>query len=430
MLLVFPFTLLEKEKPMLEHGFAQPSVITRLRHGPLGPHLETLATTLHQHGYARNSIRGYLRACYQFGQWLSQQGYTIADVDAALVARYLHGLPPPPVGRRSKAVAGLPHLLTLWQQQGLLSSAAPLQPQTATDDWLGRYMQYLEQVCGAAASTRTRYRRVVQRLLTTCFATRPLVWSTLQAQDLTTFLRHEAATTSGAGRKMPSVAVRSFLRFLVFCGELPPGFEAAVPIPRQWTHAPLPQRLTTEEVERVLTTCLGESPKALRNHAILMLLARLGLRAHQVASLGLEDLDWHAGRVHIRPGKTHHARVLPLLQEVGRAVAAYLHDGRPATTSRILFLHCRAPFAPFADPTVIGQSARRACLRAGIPARPRLGAHTFRHTAASQMVNRGASFKEVADVLGHQSLQTTGIYAKLDVEALAAVALPWGDEAV
>jgi integrase len=322
---------------------------------------------------------------------LSQQGYTIADVDVALVARYLHGLPPPPVGRRSKAAAGLPHLLTLWQQQGLLPSAAPLQPQTATDDWLGRYMQYLEQVCGAAANTRTRYRRVIQRLLTTCFATRPLVWSTLQAQDLTTFLRHEAATTSGAGRKMPSVAVRSFLRFLVFCGELPPGFEAAVPIPRQWTHAPLPQRLTTEEVERVLTACLGESPKALRNHAILMLLARLGLRAQEVASLGLEDLDWHAGRVHIRPGKTHHARVLPLLQEVGRAVAAYLHDGRPATTSRLLFLHCRAPFAPFADPTVIGQIARRACLRAGIPARPRLSAHTFRHYFVYQVQLRWSS---------------------------------------
>jgi len=429
MLLFFPFTLLEKEKLMLEYGFAQPSVITRLRHGPLGPHLETLATTLHQHGYARNSIRGYLRACHQFGQWLSQQGHTIADVDTALVARYLHGRPQPPIGRRSKAAARLPHLLTLWQQQGLLPSAAPLPPQTATDDWLGRYTQYLEQVCGAAASTRTRYRRVVQRLLTSCFATRPLVWHTLQAQDLTTFLRHEAATTAGAGRKMPSVAVRSFLRFLVFCGELPPGFEAAVPTPRQWTHATLPQRLTTEEVERVLTASRGESPKTLRNHAILMLLARLGLRAHEIVSLCLEDLDWHAGQVHIRPGKTHHARVLPLLQDVGHAVAAYLRHGRPATPHRIVFLHCRAPFAPFADPAIIGQLARRTCLRAGIPARPRLGAHLFRHTAASQMVNRGASFKEVADVLGHQSLQTTGIYAKLDVETLAAVALPWGGDA-
>src|SRR2546426_12719365 len=99
MLLFFPSTLPEKEKPMLEYGFARASVIAQLRRGPLGPHLEALATTLHQHGYARNSIRGYLRACAQFGQWLAQQGSTIADVDAALVARYIHGLPQPPAGR-------------------------------------------------------------------------------------------------------------------------------------------------------------------------------------------------------------------------------------------------------------------------------------------------------------------------------------------
>jgi len=430
MLLFFPSTLPEKEKPMLEYGFARASVIAQLRRGPLGPHLEALATTLHQHGYARNSIRGYLRACAQFGQWLAQQGSTIADVDAALVARSIHGLPQPPAGRGPKAAAGLPHLLTLWQQQGLLSSVGTLPPPTVAHHWLEQYAQYLEQVCGAAVSTRTRYLRIAQRFLTACFDTRPLVWSTLQAQDLTTFLRQEVATTHGAGRKMPSVALRSLLRFLVFCGELPPGLEAAVPTPRQWTHATLPQRLTAEEVERVLTVCQGESPKALRNHAILMLLARLGLRAHEVASLCLEDIDWYEGRVRIRPAKTHHERVLPLVQEVGRAVAAYLRHGRPATPSRTLLLHCRAPFAPFADPRAIGQIAMRACLRAGIPARPRLGAHTFRHTAASPMVNQGASFKDVADVLGHHSLQTTGIYAKLDVTALASVALPWMGDAV
>ena len=228
---------------------------------------------------------------------------------------------------------------------------------------------------------------------------------------------------------MPGVAVRALLRFLVFCGELRPGLEAAVPTPRQWTHATLPQRLTAEEVERVLATHTGGPPKDRRNHAILMLLARLGLRAHEVASLRLEDLDWREGRVLIRPGKTHHARVLPLSSDVGHAVAAYLRHGRPTTINRLVFLHCRAPFAPFADAAAISRIATRAVERAGVTGPPRLGAHTFRHTAASQMVNRGASFKDVADVLGHQSLQTTGLYAKLDLEALTAVALPWSGEA-
>jgi site-specific recombinase XerD len=428
MLLFFPFTLLEKEKPMLEHGFARPSVITRLRGGPLGPHLETLATTLHQRGYARNSIRGYLRACAQFGRWLAQQGYPIAEVDATLVTRYLRGLPQPPVGRSPKAAAGLPHLLTLWQQQGLLPPAAQPPPRTAADPWLEHYTQYLEHVCGTAASTRTRYLRIITRFLSAYGDTRAQGWSALQAQDMTTFIHREAAATHGAGRKMPSVAVRSFLRFLVGCGELSPGLEAAAPTARQWTHAPLPQRLTAEEVERVLVTSSGATPKALRNHALLRLLARLGLRAHEVAALCLDDLDWYEGRIRIRPGKTHQARVLPLVQDVGQAIAAYLERGRPATTSRHVFLAGRAPFQPLTDATAISRITTRALQRAGVTSHLRLGAHTFRHTAAAQMVNRGARFKEVADVLGHRALQTTGIYAKLDLDALVAVALPWMGE--
>ena len=415
---------------MIEHGFTRTSVITRLRRGPLGTHLDALATILHQHGYAPDSIRRTLRAGEQFGRWLAQHGHAIADVDEALVERYIRTLPPPPSGCWPKAAAGLPHLLRLWRQQDLLPPPSGLPLQTEATQWLGRYTQYLEHVCGTAPSTRTAYLRIVTRLLAVLFGAGRVQWHTVSAQVLADFVRQEAATKHGGGRQLPSVAVRSFLRFLVFSGELPPGLEAAVPIPRQWIHAPLPSRLTGEEVERVLALCTGGGPTALRNHAILLLLARLGVRAHEVAALCLEDINWYEGWVRIRPGKTHHERVLPLLQEVGEALAAYLQHGRPRTASRHLFLHCRAPFAPFADPRAIGLIARRACLRAGIPARPRLGAHTFRHTAASQMVNQGASFKDVADVLGHRSLQTTGSYAKLDVEALAGVALPWMGDVV
>jgi len=293
-----------------------------------------------------------------------------------------------------------------------------------------RYAQYLEHVCGTATSTRTAYLRIVTRFLAARFGSGRVQWNTLPAQALTDFVRQEVATKHGGGRQLPSVALRSLLRFLVFSGEVAPGLEAAVPIPRQWTHATLPCRLTVEEVERVLATWTGGSPKALRNHAILLLLARLGVRAHEVAALCLEDLNWYESHVRIRPGKTHRERLLPLVQEVGGAVAAYLQHGRPPTTSRHLFLHCRAPFRPLTDATAISRIATRALVRAGIASPARLGAHTFRHTAASQMVNQGASFKDVADVLGHRSLQTTGIYAKLDVEALAAVALPWMGDAV
>jgi site-specific recombinase XerD len=415
---------------MIEYGFTRTSMITRLRRGPLGPHLDALATTLHQHGYAPDSIRRTLRAGEQFGQWLAQHGHTIAEVDEALVERYLQTLPRPSAGRWPKAAAGLPHLLRLWRQQGLLPSRPCLVSQTEAAQWLVRYAQYLEHVCGSAPGTHTAYLRIVTRLLTALFGAGRVQWHTVPAQALTDFVRHEAATKHGGGRKVPSVAVRSLLRFLVFSGELAPGLEAAVPLPRQWLHVPLPYRLTNAEVERVLATCIDGGPAALRNHAILLLLARLGVRAHEVAALCLEDINWYEGRVRIPPGKTHHERVLPLVQEVGEAVATYLQHGRPLPPSRHLFLHCRAPFRPLTDATAVSRMAARALRRAGITSSARLGAHTFRHTAASQMVNHGARFKDVADVLGHRSLQTTGIYAKLDVEALAAVALPWMGDAL
>lgn len=413
---------------MIEQYFSRTPVIDRLRLGPLGPYLDNLATALHQQGYTRHTIRRYLWSCDRFGQWLSQQGYPIAEVHEALVARYVNGRQQRPAGRGPKATDGLSHLLTLWRQQALLPPRTDPPPATEVDQWLVQYAQYLEQVRGVAAGTRLCYLRLAKRFLIARFSSGPVTWSALQAHDITTFVHQEVITKRGTGRKMPGIAVRALLRFLVFRGELRPGLEAAVFSPRQWTHATLPQRLTAAEVERVLATHNGGTPKDLRNHAILLLLARLGLRSHEVVALRLEDIDWQKGCVLIRPGKTRHERLLPLVQDVGSALAAYLLRGRPATDSRIVFLHCRAPFRPLSSPTAIGRMATRALVRAGLADRPRLGAHLFRHTAASQMVNRGASFKEVADVLGHQSLESTGLYAKLDLAALASIALPWMGE--
>jgi len=199
---------------MIEQCFSRTSVITRLQLGPLGSHLDALATTLHQHGYAPDSIRRALRAGDQFGRWLSQQGYTIAEVDEALVERYISALSRPPSGRGPKAAEGLPHLLQLWRQHDLLPSRTCAPSRTEADQWLVRYAQYLEQVCGAATSTRTAYLRIATRFLAALFGSSHVQWSTVSAQALTDFVRQEAATKHGGGRKLPSVAVRSLLRFL------------------------------------------------------------------------------------------------------------------------------------------------------------------------------------------------------------------------
>jgi len=242
---------------------------------------------------------------------------------------------------------------------------------------------------------------------------------------ITAFVAQEVAMRQRSSRKLPAVAVRSFLRFLVFRGDIRPGFEAAALSPPQWQYASLPLRLTPENVERVLAVYQESTASSLRNRAMLLLLARLGLRAQDVISLGLDDIDWADGRLDLRPGKSHRARSLPLPQDVGQAVVAYLQGGRPHNERRQVFLRCRPPFHPLTN-SAVWWIVRQAFAHAGIVVPPGIASHIFRHTVASQMVNHGASFKEVADVLGHQSLQTTGIYAKLALDTLAAVALPWG----
>jgi len=409
---------------MLEHFFVRTHVIARLRLGPLGPYLDDLATLLHQHGYAPSSIQSYLRAGDTFGRWLHRQGYAVSEMDDAVFQRYVAGLKRYRSGHLPKAAEGLNHLRRFLQRHGVVCQRHAVIPPTPLEQWLAVYDAYLGQVVGVAVGTRQCYRPIVRRFMIVCFGSAAPEWQSLTAPMITAFVRQEASKRQGDGRKMPAVAVRSLLRFLVFRGEIRPGLEAAAPTPPQWTHAALPSRLTPQEVELLLATSQDGTTSSRRNRAMLLLLAWLGLRAHEVVSLCLDDIDWADGRLCIRPGKTHQARSLPLPQDVGQALVVYLQGGRPQSERRQVFLQCRPPFQPLTH-RAVWWVVRYAFQRAGIATRPRIGSHIFRHTAASQMLNHGASFKDVADVLGHRSLQTTAIYAKLELDALAAVALPW-----
>jgi integrase/recombinase XerD len=337
--------------------------------------------------------------------------------------RYVAGLKRDRSGHLPKAAQGLHHLCRFLQRHGVVPQHA-VTPTTPLEQWLAAYDAYLTQVVGLTVSTRQYYRRIVRRFMITCFGSAAPDWQAVTAARITAFVRQEATRCQGTGRKLPAAAVRSLLRFLVFRGEIRPGLEAAAPAPPQWRHAALPPRLTPEEVARVLAVYQDGSASSLRNRAMLLLLARLGLRAHDVISLCLDDIDWADGRLGLRPGKTHQARSLPLPQDVGHALVAYLQSGRPRSDSRHVFLRCRPPFQPLTR-SAVWWMVRQAFQQAGIVTRPGIASHIFRHTAASQMLNHGASFKDVADVLGHRSLQTTAIYAKLELDALAAVALPW-----
>jgi len=291
--------------------------------------------------------------------------------------------------------------------------------------WTAGYTDYLRDVVGAATATCVRHLPIVRRFIVACAGAGDPDWTGLSVQQVTEFIKHEAAQRTGYGRTAPACATRSFLRFLAWRGVVPSGLDRAIPAIRRARHASLPPHLSSEQLACLLERAAVPGPTEYRDRAILLLLARLGLRAGEVMALELGDLDWRAGQLRLRAGKCRRERALPLPQEVGAALAEYLQHGRPRHRNRRVFLTLTAPVQAFCQPAAVTKVVQRNLARTGIPLGRLTGAHMLRHTAASRMVNRGASFKDVADVLGHRSLQTTGIYAKLDLDALASVALPW-----
>jgi integrase/recombinase XerD len=413
---------------MINTLFARANVLARFEKSLLQPHLSGLAVRLQGPGYSRNIIRAYLSRAEKFGQWLSINDLNTSDVNEDLITRYVdEAIRQPRAERRSdgNARTGLVHLVRLLREKQVIPAVAITPAHTAAERWLAVFDKHLVQVAGAARNTRKKYLALARRFVAELFGEGPINWSSLQADHVAGFVTREAETRRGFSRKAAPVAIRAVLRFLVYSGEIRAGLEAAVPAMRHWKHAALPRHVSADEVERVLNLFRDASPRSRRNRAIVLSLARLGLRANEIVQLRLEDIDWRGGRLFIRRGKNRTERVLPLSQEVGDALAEYVIKARSRTGSPVVFLNYSPPYRPLAGPSAVSTMAKRALLSVGFAPGPRIGAHNFRHTVASVMVSKGATFKEVADVLGHQSLQTTGIYAKLDLQALTAVALPW-----
>jgi len=413
---------------MIKNIFTSAIIVARLETGPLGSYLDLLATALQKQGYAITTIGIHLREAHAFGNWLREQHH-LDEISELMFERYLADLssqrePLTPM-RRQKITTAIHLLLKHLRHAGVIAQPpAESLPETEVRQWLIRYQEYLEKVIGLAPKTCQKYLCFADRLLETMSQHGAIEWSAFTADKITAFLQTEVAPRKGSGPHGPATAVRSFLRFLVSQSQLSAGLEMAIPPIRRWSQAALPQRLSETEINRLLTICADRTATGGRNYAILLLLSRLGLRAKEVARLQLNDIDWVNGSLLARSSKTHCQRLLPLPQDVGEALLSYLQNGRPETTDREIFLSAVAPYRPLKTSSTISVTVKRLLARAGIK-RQSSGAHLFRHTAATQMVNRGASFKDVADVLGHQQLQTTGIYAKLDLAALSEVALPW-----
>jgi len=412
---------------MVEKYVTQPSARARLQSSVFGPYLPPLVQSLEQAEYAAETIRLHLRAVMRFGRWLQRRKITLSDVNEATVDRYIQHeqqkLPRVSGPRPYKAI-GLRHLLSVLRQQGIIAVPTDPGPFSSVEEWLRNFAAYLEHVTGCAPTTRHNYVRNARRLLQELFGDGEVEWAKLTAAILTRFVRREAGKLQPSACGQPVTATRALIRYLAFQGVVSEGLLGAVPSVLTKRHATIPRAIPAADVERVISSCPEASVYGLREKAIVLLLARLGLRAGEVIRLRLDDIDWVRGCLLVPAGKTHRERSLPLSQEVGEALAAYLQHARPTSVYRELFLRWRPPFSPLQSSTSISTLTRKLLRRADIRVY-RAGAHTLRHSLATGLVCNGVSFKLVADVLGHHSLATTEIYAKLDLGSLSHVALPW-----
>ena len=397
-------------------------IVSRVRfRGPLEPYAQGFADELVRQRYSpKTSMKNQLFFVSHLSRWLASQGQELSAlgcpevVEAFLEERRRLGY----VNRRTgKALAPL---LEYLHQLGVVARA-PQAELTPTEALLERYRSYLVGERGLMATTARSYSDTVRPFVVDHEVDGAPGLEGLSAAAVTEFVVEACAGQARSSAKRTVTALRSLLGFLHVEGVLGESLVAAVPSAASWRLAGLPRGLTSDEVQRLLAAPDRRTRTGRRDFAVLMLLVRLGLRAGEVAALGLDDIDWRAGELIVR-GKGDRQERLPLPDDVGAALVAYLQRGRPSTAqARSVFTRVRAPHGPMTSGAV-SHAVFAAGRRAGLGT---VRAHRLRHTAASELLAAGASLTEIGQLLRHRSQMTTAIYAKVDTEALRTLARPW-----
>ena len=391
----------------------------RMRAGLLGPQVEGYRVWLGQRGYTPLTIRNMLKDLGQLGLWLSAQGLEAdqlneEQVAVFLAARRVTGRRKAP-GRRAMAP-----LLSFLRDAGVVPVAESV-PLTPLDELLGRYRLWMVQERGLAAMTVLRYENTARHFLQEqALVGEVFEPAALTGVDVNAFLLRECDRVSAGSAKGRVAELRSVLRFLYLQDITALRLGTAVPPVGGWRLASVPPTMAFQDVQLLLDSCERSTAVGVRDFAIMTLVARLGLRSIEVARLELDDVNWRAGELVVR-GKGRRQDHLPLPCEVGEALVAYLSGGRNPEGARHLFLTCRAPRGPIrAD--LVGDVVQRACLRAGLA---QVGPHRLRHALAAELLRQGAGLVAISQVLRHQDLATTALYAKVDLSALRQVAQRW-----
>lgn len=365
--------------------------------------------------------RGVLSA---FSRWMGCQGIVIADLDESAISLYMKRQNRRSASRVRFEIAALRQFLTYLRDQAIVDPPTTGEP-SAIEHIHGRYVDYLRQDRGLAKNSVLVYAPFIRDFLDSQDAGGGHI-STV-AFDAVTIRNHLLARSKGRSGeyiRLMAVALRSFCRFLFLRGETPRDQSGSVPMVRKYRQSSVPAFLTPEQEDALLSTADRSTSTGRRDYVILLLLARLGLRAGEIVALELEDIRWRSAELVVH-GKGKMVEHVPLLLDVGEALFAYLHDDRGASTSRRVFLRMWAPRIGLAGPAAIGHIVRLAFVRAGFRPACRGAAHLFRHGLATTMIRHGASMAEIAEVLRHRSQNSTAIYAKVAFDDLRSVARPW-----
>lgn len=385
-------------------------------------YLPTFSSRLFSQGYSPATIYSKNQIVRNFIRWIDSQHLKICELNELSIDSFFEDHPR--AGHVRRGDLSTLHSLLEWLRNLGLTRELPTETDDSPLHIIGNdFSDYLEEVRGLSQSTLQNYLPVIHRFLTESFSSDIIVVNELGPQNITRFVLRHANIMNCRSAQLMTTALRSFFRFLRFRGDISTDLAAVVPTVANWQLSEIPKSLDTEEVEQLLQSCDPTTATGKRNLAILLLLARLGLRAGEIVAMTLDEINWENGVITI-PGKGSRRDQLPIPHDVGEALSIYLCHGRPPCETRRVFIRARAPRQGFSSSSAIDDIVRRSLVRAGLnPIRK--GAHLLRHSLATKMLKRGACLAEIGEVLRHSSTKTTEIYAKVDLAALSALAQPW-----
>jgi len=391
--------------------------------GVLSGQAQAFTDGLARLGHTTLTVQNYMDSARHFADWLHRSGLALSDVNDHVVQRFADHRCRCPGCRRldhvsKKYVQRVKWFLRFLEERGLVRAFTRPPPMIVNGRVL-HFQDWLRQHRGISESTIERHGRMIVRLLP-ALGDDPAVYN---AGLVRRVILEEARRCSPAYVKTMAMALRGYLRFLAAQGTCQPWLDQAVPTIPHWRLSALPRYLAPADVERLIASCDRTMPGGVRDRAILLLLARLGLRAGDVLAMRLGDIAWEDGTLRVC-GKGRREILLPLPQDAGDALFDYLERSRPTADSDRVFLRAVAPHRPFASPCAISDVVQKALARAGITDAPSKGANLLRHSAATAMLRAGATLDAIGTVLRHRSADTTAHYAKVDIPMLSRIAQP------